>query len=295
MKKGIHFLYGQKNTGERSLRETVEHLAGLGCELIEVPPEDFLAGRDDAAEFVKFARDHGADIAFCCGLPPSCDLASPDAAVREAGVAYVHGIIRLMERADMHLMTGTSWTVWPSPGSGPLTAAERERTQERTAKAYARAIAPIEGCGIRSAIEPMNRFENHLVNTSGEGVHFCELVGNGNLGLLLDVFHMSIEETSIEDAILTAGPRLFHLHLAERNRALPGMGKLDWAGLFTALKKVRYAGCLGIESFIVPEGDIAASVALWRDLSGGASGSRLDEMLKESLAFLDNMSNNYLE
>lgn len=292
MRKGIHFLYGQKSNGECTLREAVARFAKLGCELVEIPPEPFLDGDEDIAQFAKFARDCGTDIAFCCGLPKDCDLASEDRETRKAGIEYVHRIIHTMEKADMHLMTGTSWTVWPSMREKALPTEEREEILERTAEAYAKAIAPIEDCGIRSAIEPMNRFENYLINTSAEGVHFCEMVGNKNLGLLLDVFHMSIEENSIPEAIETAGDRLFHLHLAERNRALPGCGGLDWKELFSALRRVDYSGCLGIESFVVPEGDIGESVKLWRPLTNCGSMDEYDEMLKNSLAFLDEMSDN---
>ena len=133
----------------------------------------------------------------------------------------------------------------------------------------------------------MNRFENYLINTSTEGILFCNLVGNDNLGLLLDCFHMSIEENNLQDAIFTAGKKLFHLHLAERNRALPGMGDFDWDGLFQALYRINYSGCLGIESFVVSGGDVAASVSLWRDLSGGMGENELNKMLRDSLLFLD--------
>ena len=294
MKKGIHFLYGQKNADDTTLREKVSHLAKLGCELIEVPPEPFLEGEYDVVDFVKFARDMGTDIAFCCGLSANSDMVSEDTAVQNAGVKYVHDIISLMEKADMHLMTGTSWTVWPCVRKGIISEEERKQILERTAKVYAKAIAPIVDAGIKSAIEPMNRFENYLINTSAEGVAFCEMVGNPNMGLLLDVFHMSIEERSIRKSIEDAGKRLFHLHLAERNRALPGMGGLDWHELFAALRDVEYSGCLGIESFIVPEGGIAESVGLWRSLAEENSPEHYDYLLKKSLAFLDELAHTYL-
>lgn len=295
MKKGIHFLYGQKNADDTTLRDKVLHLAQLGCDLIEIPPEPFLDGHYDVEEFVRFARDNGTDLAFCCGLPADCDMVSEDTSVQDAGVKYIHRIIRLMEKADLHIMTGTSWTVWPSVKSGIITENERKLILERTAKVYAKAITPIVGAGIKSAIEPMNRFENYLINTSAEGVRFCEMVDNPNLGLLLDVFHMSIEERSIKESIETAGSRLFHLHLAERNRALPGMGGLDWDELFSALKTVNYSGCLGIESFIVPEGGIAASVGLWRSLAEENSQAHYDYLLKKSLAFLEDLAHTYLQ
>lgn len=290
MKKGIHFLYGLKNSGDKSLREIVRHLAKLGCQLIEVSPDSFINGLEDTVEFVKFSRDLGTDIAFCCGLPKDCDLTSANKNCQDKGVDYIHNLIKIMDKADIHLMTGTSWTVWPSTRTSLLTLDDKKEIIERTADVYAKALSPIVDCGIKSAIEPMNRFENYLINTSAEGVEFCQMVGNKNLGLLLDCFHMSIEEEGIVKSIKTAGDRLFHLHLAERNRSLPGFGDIDWDSLFIALKEVNYSGCLGIESFEVPEGGIATSVGLWRKLTD----ENYDDRLKKSLKFLDGLEKKYL-
>ena len=70
----------------------------------------------------------------------------------------------------------------------------------------------------------LNRFENHVLNTAEEGVAFVREVGKPNVKVMLDTFHMNIEEDSFGKAIRTAGPLLGHFHTGENNRRVPGKG-----------------------------------------------------------------------
>ena len=108
------------------------------------------------------------------------------------------------------------------------------------------------------------------------------MVGNDNVGLMLDNFHLSMEEDSFTGAVHTAGKRLKHLHLAENNRRLPSMGEFPWDDYFSSLRNVGYTGRLDIESFMTPGGGIAASVALWR----GFTDAPEEQLLCNALDFL---------
>ena len=88
-------------------------------------------------------------------------------------------------------------------------------------------IAPIaKQYDINLGMEVLNRFENHILNTAEEGVAFVKEVGMDNVKVMLDTFHMNIEESSIGDAIRTAGSLLGHFHTGECNRMVPGKGPL---------------------------------------------------------------------
>ncbi len=78
----------------------------------------------------------------------------------------------------------------------------------------------------------MNRFEQYLINTAAEGVAYIDEVGSPNLKLLLDVFHMNIEEDDMTQAIITAGDKLGHFHIGETNRRPPGQGRMPWKEIF---------------------------------------------------------------
>lgn len=50
-----------------------------------------------------------------------------------------------------------------------------------------------------------------MVNTAREAARYVDMVGSQNVGILLDTYHMNIEEPSIGDAIRLAGDKLVAL------------------------------------------------------------------------------------
>ena len=116
--------------------------------------------------------------------------------------------------------------------------------------------------GVRLALEPINRYETGLVNTVEQGLALIEEVAASNLGLLFDTFHANIEEPAIEAGIISAGARLFHVHVADSNRRHPGAGHLDFRAVFAALREAGYAGWVSGEFLPLPDADVAAERAL---------------------------------
>ncbi len=115
---------------------------------------------------------------------------------------------------------------------------------------------------VRIAVEPINRYETSLLNTADQGLEFIEKVGADNLGLLLDTFHMNIEEPSIEESIRSCGDRIFHFHVADSNRWYPGAGHLDFESILEALYTTGYSGFVSGEFMPMPEADLAAKRSL---------------------------------
>jgi len=101
--------------------------------------------------------------------------------------------------------------------------------------------------GLRLAIEVLNRYESHLLNTAEEAVHFVEEVGAPNVGLLLDTYHMNIEEAGLGNAIRTAGGHLALFHAADSNRQAVGRGHTDFFNVMQALKSIGYDGSIIVE------------------------------------------------
>lgn len=286
MKRSVHFLYGIAG-GSADPKSVIDKMARVGAESVELPVEPFICDNGEyLAEVKKYADDAGVEIIFSTGFPKQCDMASNDAQIRSAGQKHMKKILSVMDKGGIDFMGGTLCTCWPSYRSSVLTPEDKKIITERTAECFADAISDAPDMGIVLAIEPVNRFEGFLLNTAAEGVDFCKLVGNPNLGVMLDGFHMSVEENSIADAVIGAGKYLKHLHCAENNRRLPGTGEFPWERFFRALKDIDYSGRLGIEAFTVAGGDVSASVALWRDLSDGADEAGLEAQLKSSLEFL---------
>ena len=122
---------------------------------------------------------------------------------------------------------------------------------------------------VKLALEPINRYETDLINTVSDGLKLLENVDAENLGLLLDTFHMNIEEPSIEDSIQLAGDRIFHFHVADSNRWYPGAGHIDFGRVVEALREIGYAGYLSAEILPLPDSDICAekTIAAMRPLT----------------------------
>jgi sugar phosphate isomerase/epimerase len=124
----------------------------------------------------------------------------------------------------------------------------------REAAAYAQAR------GIQLALEPLNRYEADLVATADEGLAFLDEVGHPALGLLLDTYHVNIEETSWTEPFrrLMAAGRLWHVHLGDNNRLPPGRGLIDFPVIVATLREIAYTGYLSAELLARPDPDTAA-------------------------------------
>jgi D-psicose/D-tagatose/L-ribulose 3-epimerase len=135
--------------------------------------------------------------------------------------------------------------------------------------------------GVRLAIEPLNRYETDLVNTVSQGMDLCEQVGRDNVGLLLDTFHMNIEEKHIAEAIRLGGDRLLEFHACENDRGTPASGHVEWGEVFDALVQVGFDGLIALEAFTPEIEEIARAVSMWRPVA--ASG---DALVEDGLRFL---------
>ena len=118
--------------------------------------------------------------------------------------------------------------------------------------------AAAEPHGVRYALEPLNRYETDLIHTVADGLELIERVGANNFGLLLDTFHLNIEEPSIEESIKICGDRIFHFHVADSNRWYPGAGHLDFRSILDTLFATGYNGFVSGEFMPVPNADISA-------------------------------------
>ena len=134
--------------------------------------------------------------------------------------------------------------------------------RERLVETFKRCCEIAHKTGIRIALDPLNRYEADCVNTVVEGISLMQEVNHPAFGLLLDTFHMNIEEPKIADAIHTAAKRLWHVHLGDSNRLPPGQGHFDFAEVVNALNIVGYTGYLSAELLAKPDPDTAARLTM---------------------------------
>ncbi len=226
------------------------------------------------------SEETGVPMSCCIGLPPSSDLASSRAATRKAGIAHLGRIADAMASCGIERLTGIIYSCWPAKLEG------RDGTKEEALRwsvgAMKEAIKKAEDLRLVYNVEVVNRFEQFMLNTAQEAVDYVKEVGSPNLRILLDTYHMNIEEDSFEEAITTAGNLLGHLHTGESNRKPPGRGHIPWKEIAAALKKIEYAGWVVMEPFLMPGGEVGRDIRVNRELM---PGSHLDDEARAACAF----------
>jgi D-psicose/D-tagatose/L-ribulose 3-epimerase len=158
---------------------------------------------------------------------------------------------------------------------------QRKVEWERAVKNLYKVCQMAETNGLQIALESLNRFESDLVNTADDLRRLVDDINHPAAQVLLDGFHMSIEEPDLEKAIVTVGDKLIHVQVAENYRGTPGTGQFRWDALKSGLKKVNYQGCVSIESFTPEIKELAGAVCIWRNLAESQ-----DSFASDGLAFL---------
>ena len=134
-------------------------------------------------------------------------------------------------------------------------------------------------------VEYLNRFEIYFLNTAADAVRLCDDVDHPNVKTMVDSFHANIEEKNLYDAVMTAKPRLGHIHISENDRGVPGSGQnVRWDDFFRGIKDSGYDGWLTIESFGQALPDLAAAAKIWRQLFDSP-----DDVCRDGLAFIKKM------
>lgn len=225
------------------------------------------------------ARDMGLQLTFATGLPPEGDVSSDDASVRARGVKLLTEQIRLVQSMGGTAIGGILTGVGKNFPAGVENF--REHAVDNAILALREVAKAAEDCGVTVAIEAVNRFESPLVNTAAEARRVADAVDSPYLGVLLDSFHMNIEEADLAAAIRATGKRLKHFHACENNRALPGQAHIDWAAVLSALRAAEYTGPLVMEALAGPYGTVAPRLNIWRKLCENE-----DAELKQAADFL---------
>ncbi len=286
-KIGMHYGFWSHNWDEIEYLPLIRKVARLGFDLCEVSSAEFGYYSDDTLRALKAcADDNGIGFTYSIGLGPEHDLASGDSAVRDAGVAHVTRILTSMPKVGATVLAGVSYAGWQAMPDHGITPDEKRRREDLAVGSMRELMKVAEDNGVTYCCEVVNRFEQYLLNTAAEGVAFVKRLDSPNAKLLLDTFHMNIEEDDMACAIREAGPYLGHFHVGENNRKPPGMGSLPWAELAAALKGIDYQGAVVMEPFILTGGTIPYDIKVWRDLSGGADETEMDAMAANACRFM---------
>ena len=163
-----------------------------------------------------------------------------------------------------------------------------ERELDNVARCLAAAAKHAKRLGLAFGIEPVNRYESHLINTGWQAAQMLDRVGAENLFIHLDTYHMNIEEKGAANGILAARDHLRYIHLSESDRGTPGHGTCDWDEIFAALAAIGFNGGLAMESFINMPPELAWGLAVWRPVAEST-----EQVIGEGLPFLRGKARQY--
>jgi len=241
----------------RDVRSAIEYLAALGYAGAELAIRDPAeVNLDEVAATAARARvlvpAIGTGQAF---LEEGIALAAAEEEVRERAVARLEAQVDAAGRLGALVIVGLIHG--PIPPQVP-----RDQAMEWLLAGLRRVARRARGANVRIVIEPVNRYESNWLNTVEEVLDLIGRLGEDNVGVLPDTFHMNIEEADMFEALRRAGTRLWHLHVADSNRRAPGAGHLDFNQIVIALAGQGYTGAVSAEILPYPTLEAAAAQTL---------------------------------
>jgi len=289
-KLGIFMNFWEKNW-DADHAKYIKKAKNIGFDVLEFQAQPLLEMSDDKIRSLKALADEvGIELTYSLGLDRNYDVSSLDENVRKGGVEYLQNIIRKMHVGGGTLLSGVSYAGWGTPDNF---LGDKRPYWEQSIKSMKEIIKVAEECGVTYCVEAVNRFETCLINTGREALDYVAEIDSPNIGVLLDTYHMNIEENNIGDAIRLVGDKLTSFHTGENNRTAPGKGHLNWDEIFGALADINYKNRIVCEPFVMMGGEVGRDIHVFRDLIDNPSEERIDAEAKYILDFEKAMLKKY--
>ncbi|MET8361678.1 sugar phosphate isomerase/epimerase family protein [Micromonospora sp. NPDC005171] len=248
---------------DRALADLIPRIAAFGFDAVELPIEQ--PGDWDPIRTRDLLAEHGLVAAGVCAVtPPGRELVDAAPAVVESTVAYLKGCVASAAAVGAgcvggpaYASVGRTWRM--SPAARAACYAD-----------FRRALTPVAEqageLGVSIGVEALNRYETSVVNTIEQTIELIDGLPP-NVGIMIDTYHMNIEEADPYAALAVAGPHIKHVQVSGTNRGAPGADHFDWPRFFTVLRDTGYQGAICIESFTAENEAIATAAAIWRPLA----------------------------
>jgi len=279
MKLGIH-AYAWCSQWSNDTLDLIDRVKGLGLDFIEIPL--MCLDTFDAAAARARLEQVGLDACTSTVLLGDTDLTSDLPETRRRGVEYLKRCVVATAELGVTNFSGVIYAQHVKPALHPPS----PETWELSAECLREVAIFAQDYGVQLGLEPVNRYETYLINTCEQARTLMKMIGQPNVKIHLDTYHMNIEEKDFYQATMLAGADLIHYHLCENDRGIPGTGHVDWDGIFRALGELQYQGYAALESFVECTGNMNTWV--WRRLAPDG-----DTLVREGLAFLRQMQAKY--
>jgi len=261
MRFGINtFLFASPFTNQST--EFFEKFKTWGFDSVEIPVER--ESDIDPASVKSELDGHGLVCsAVGCAVGPGRDLrGSPEE--QSDCMEYLHRMVDIAVRLEAPTLVGP---IYSAVGRADFVPEKERKAQWKLVVRHLKKICRYaETKGRKIAMEPLNRFETDFINTCDQALQMIRDVDSPALSILLDTFHMNVEEKDPAAAIRRAGPRLGHFHACGCDRGTPGSDHIDWKSIAAALKRIGYNKDVVIESFTPDVKVIAKAASIWRTI-----------------------------
>ena len=104
--------------------------------------------------------------------------------------------------------------------------------------------------GVYLLLEPLNRYSTPFCCNTADAIFVTSNVNNDYFSILLDTYHMNIEEMDFSDSIIKSKNFLKHIHFADSNRKMPGLGHINFNSILKTLRKIQYNNYIGLEPIV---------------------------------------------
>ncbi|MEU3979276.1 sugar phosphate isomerase/epimerase family protein [Streptomyces sp. NPDC026672] len=258
---GVHALVWAGDTSPASVSHAIARTAAAGFDLLELSLHDSVNLDVDRAR--AELAEAGLKVACSRGLAFDADVSSSDPAVVERGEKLLHDSLAVTHGLGGTHFTGALYSALGKYGA-PLSPEGRGNVVS-VLRRLAREARPL---GMTLGLEVCNRYETNVVNTAHDALRLADDIGEDNVLVHLDTYHMNIEEDDLVRPVREVGDRLGYVHIGENHRGYLGSGHLDFTSFFHALADIGYRGPVTFESFssaVVAPG-LSNDLAVWRDL-----------------------------
>lgn len=214
----------------------------------------------------------------CAALGPGRDLRGTREE-QEQSLNYMKGLLDVMAEIGSPVLIGP---LYSAVGRAEPTEENEYRRQWETVVKHLKTLAEYAAQrNIKLAIEPLNRYETDFINTCAQAMELVKDIDHPSTGVMLDTYHMNIEEKNSAKAIKAAGSKLMHFHACGCDRGTPGNDHINWDEIVPALKEIGYDGSVVIESFTPDVKVIAKAASIWRQFEPSK-----EHIATKGLAFL---------
>jgi len=280
-KIGIFYAYWVHNW-DVDFHPYVDKASQLGFEVLEVNAgtvAEMTSAERKSLE--SHADDKGIALSYVVGLQHKYDIASEDENVRRNGITYLQKMAQAVGEMGGGPVGGILYGSWPA--TMPEGVQDKRPYVERSVNSMREAIKAAEDYNVTFNMEVVNRFEQFIMNTCEEGIEYVKAVDSPNAKVMLDTFHINIEEDFFAEAINKTGAYLGHFHIGENNRMPPGYGHIPWTEVGASLRRIDYQGFVVMEPFLMPGGQVGRDIKVFHDKSTGLD---LDEEAHKALMFV---------